>query len=138
PVAQWIEQRFPKPRALVRFRAGASGPRCEPQPRTRLVVTEELPLHSSFEAMRTKIPEVRRIKAPPQALDRQATEVAGRSPPPLDQAARQSAHRPASVASRTSPDDRPGRPTTRPHMLRFRGDVEGLRAVAVLLVVLNH
>src|SRR6266545_8292153 len=23
PVAQWIEQRFPKPRALVRFRAGA-------------------------------------------------------------------------------------------------------------------
>ncbi len=24
PVAQWIEQRFPKPRALVRFRAGAS------------------------------------------------------------------------------------------------------------------
>ena len=28
PVAQWIEQRFPKPRALVRFRPGASmGPR---------------------------------------------------------------------------------------------------------------
>jgi hypothetical protein len=24
PVAQWIEQRFPKPRALVRFRPGAS------------------------------------------------------------------------------------------------------------------
>ena len=24
PVAQWIEQRFPKPRALVRFRSGAS------------------------------------------------------------------------------------------------------------------
>jgi hypothetical protein len=23
PVAQWIEQRFPKPRALVRFRPGA-------------------------------------------------------------------------------------------------------------------
>src|SRR6476660_4694690 len=25
-----------------------------------------------------------------------------------------------------------------PHMIRFRGDVEGLRAVAVLLVVLDH
>jgi hypothetical protein len=24
PVAQWIEQRFPKPRALVRFRPGAT------------------------------------------------------------------------------------------------------------------
>jgi hypothetical protein len=27
PVAQWIEQRFPKPRALVRFRSGASAAR---------------------------------------------------------------------------------------------------------------
>src|SRR5581483_1489541 len=30
PVAQWIEQRFPKPRALVRFRPGACACRSDP------------------------------------------------------------------------------------------------------------
>ena len=61
PVAQWIEQRFPKPRAHVRFMPGASAPHCG-GPLARITVAVCRAPSSSVHASRTASPGRKRSK----------------------------------------------------------------------------